>query len=115
MKDHGKIRAYVFEREEHICRCCRLRRADSMHELKSRGSGGKVSKRNSVAVCGDGVQGCHGFLQRYAITFYRGDDGAEGQLQFVPMTAVSADWMRVEIGQTVCSMPGSRNSELEAC
>lgn len=69
MKDNGKIRAFVFDREQDICRCCRLRRADSMHELRFRSLGGKVSKRNSVAVCGSGTTGCHGFLQSWQISW----------------------------------------------
>ncbi len=115
MKDRKPIREYVFEREQGICRCCRLRRADSLHELKSRGAGGKVSKRNSVAVDGDGVRGCHGMLQRYEIVYQRQDDGAEGLLQFCPKTQAAADHMRVKVGEWVCSLPGRRNEELETC
>lgn len=62
---HAEIRAYVFEREQHVCRCCRLRLAESMHELKSRGAGGKVSKTNSIAVCGTivgAVPSCHTYI-----------------------------------------------------
>jgi hypothetical protein len=48
------VRAYVFARERDICRICRKRPATSMHELQFRSCGGRVSKRNSVAACGDG-------------------------------------------------------------
>ena len=115
MKNTGKIRAYIFEREEHICRCCRIRAAASMHELLFRSLGGKVSKRNSVAVCGDGVQGCHGFLQRHAIAYRTGVEGAEGLVEFQPRSDQAAEWMRVTVDQWVASLPGSRNHELESC
>jgi hypothetical protein len=36
-------------------------------------------------------------------------------LQFMPKTQAAADWMRVKVGEWVCSMPGGRNEELEAC
>lgn len=118
MKDNGKIREYIFAREENWCRCCRLRPAESMHELISRGRGGKVSKRNSVAVCGTIVgteQCCHTYLQQAEIKWHEGPFGAEGLLRFIPTTQRSADWMRVPIEFNVCSMPGDRNNELEAC
>ena len=115
MKDNGKIRVYVFAREQEICRCCRLRRAESMHELKFRSQGGKVSKRNSVALCGDGVQGCHGFLQRHEIGWRSNEpQRAEDLLQFAPLTRAAADWMRVEKGLWIASMPGGRNEEMPA-
>ncbi len=118
MKDTNTIRAYVFAREENICRCCRLRRAESMHELLPRGRGGKVHKRNSVALCGKLVGTevcCHTFLQQAEIDYYATPLGAEGLLQFKPKTQAAADWMRVERDRWVCSMPGTRNDELEAC
>lgn len=118
MKDTGKIRSYVFAREGEWCRCCRLRPAASMHELIPRGRGGKVSKRNSIACCGQLVgteECCHTYLQQSEIKWSGGPDGAEGLLRFIPTTQKSADWMRVAIDFNVCSMPGDRNSELEAC
>lgn len=68
-KEIRAVRAYVFERERGICRCCGWMPAESMHELRPRSLGGKVSRDNSVAVCGDGVRGCHGKLQRHEITY----------------------------------------------
>lgn len=111
-RGNGAIREYVFEREQGMCRCCRCRRADSMHELLFRSLGGKVSKRNSVAVCGDGVRGCHGYLQRNEID-WQGD--AEERLSFQPLTKRAAEWMRIKLGLWIVSMPGNRNEELEAC
>src|SRR5215831_15209150 len=62
------IRQYVFARERNLCRCCRLRPAESMHEIVSRSIGGKVSRRNSIAVCGQlGTDKCHGMLQQKRI------------------------------------------------
>lgn len=109
MKDVSEIREFVFDREQGICRCCRIRRAESMHELRFRSLGGKVSKRNSVAVCGNGVEGCHGLLQRLQIDWH-GD--AQDLLQFKPKTDAAAEWMRVTVGTWVCSMPGGRNDEM---
>ncbi len=112
VKDNGKIRAYVFAREEGICRCCRLRAAESMHELRFRSLGGKVSKSNSVAVCGAlGTTGCHGYLQRNEID-WSGD--AQQRLSFQPNSKSAADWMRIKLGLWVMSMPGGRNEEMPA-
>lgn len=78
------VRAYVFEREKGICRCCGCMAAESMHEIVFRSQGGKVSPENSIAVCGDGVRGCHGRLQRHEITvrMHSKRKGAEGFLAF---------------------------------
>ena len=101
VKGVHEVRMYVFARERYRCRCCRLRTANSMHEIQFRSRGGKVSRKNSIAVCGDGVNACHGFLQRHEITVFIGFDGAEGDLKFTPTTQQSADWMRVKVGETV--------------
>ena len=79
-----EVRAYVFEREKGICRCCGYMAADSMHEIIPRSLGGEVSKENSIAVCGDGVRGCHSKLQRHEITvrMHSKRRGAEGFLAF---------------------------------
>src|SRR3954451_3813241 len=78
------VRAYVFAREREICRCCRFRPAESMHELRPRSLRGKVSRTNSVAVCGSGTTGCHGYLQANEIRWHGDWRGAEGTLMFVP-------------------------------
>jgi hypothetical protein len=36
-----------------------------MHECKPRSLGGDISIENSIAVCGSGTTGCHGFAQRH--------------------------------------------------
>lgn len=63
----AKVRAYIIARERNVCRCCRFRVGQSMHELLPRSRGGKISRTNSVWLCGDGVAGCHGLIQRYEI------------------------------------------------
>lgn len=117
MNARKPIREYVFDREQDICRCCRRRRAESRHELVPLGRGGKVSKKNCVAVCGQLVgteECCHTYLQQSEIKWSGGPDGAEGLLRFIPTTQRSADWMRVAIEFNVCSMPGGRNEEMPA-
>lgn len=111
-KDASGVRAYVFARERDICRCCRSRRAESRHELRFRSLGGKVTKANCVAVCGDGVQGCHGFLQRNEITYVAWGNGAEDSLTFQPMTARAREWMKLADGQVLLSAP-MRDCEFE--
>ncbi len=102
------VRAYIFARERDLCRCCRKRQAESMHELKFRSAGGKVSKANSVAVCGDGVRGCHGLLQRHQIDVY-GEHGsttdinAERTLTFHAVTLTAQEWLGVTQGQELIS------------
>lgn len=95
-KGVGEIRDYVFARERSVCRCCRKRRAESMHEIVFRSQGGKVSKKNSIAVCGDGVRGCHGLMQRHEISVTSYQLGAEGALSFWPRTGAAVDWLAVK-------------------
>lgn len=108
--DHvAKVRAYVFGRERSVCRCCRVRVAQSMHEIVSRGAGGKVSRVNSIAVCGQivgAVPSCHTYLQLREIevsTFAM--IGAEGVLTFIPTTKAAADWMKVKFNERIESAP----------
>jgi hypothetical protein len=71
VKERG-IKDQVLERDGWACRVCG-RRAESVHEIKPKGMGGSrtaVSLENSIAVCGDGVRGCHGKLQRYEVRVY---------------------------------------------
>ena len=89
-----EIRAYVFAREDGCCRCCGWRRPTSLHEVRFRSQGGKVSNANSIAVCGDGVRGCHGLLQRHEIKARFGRDrSADGWMAFRPKTDAAASWM----------------------
>lgn len=101
------IHDYVFGRERDICRICRSRPAESMHELRFRSLGGKRSKRNSVAACGSGTTGCHGYAQSNAIRYQFEDDaaGAEGVVIFTPHTRPAAEWMKLNIGQSIASGP----------
>jgi hypothetical protein len=115
-KKHGDhvsdVRAYVFGRERHICRCCRFRPAASMHEVKPKSLGGKVSRKNSVALCGDGVQGCHGFCQRHQIAVGASILGAEAELVFTPETESAAEWLRIKVGEQIVSPP-MQETEIE--
>jgi hypothetical protein len=103
-KGVGAIREYVFARERDICRCCRKRRAESMHEITFRSQGGKVSKKNSIAVCGNGTAGCHGYIQHHEIevgTDTRLGLGAEGTLAFVAKTRAAADYMAIQVNELI--------------
>ena len=105
-RDHvAEVRSYVFEREWGVCRCCRIRKAESMHELKPKSLRGKVSRTNSVAVCGSGTTGCHGYLQAHKIDWTGDKAGAEGILSFNPRTQQAAEWMRVRLHEWVESGP----------
>lgn len=101
----AEVRQYVFARERHVCRCCRFRMAESMHELRPKSLRGRVSKRNSIAVCGDGVRGCHGHLQRHEITFDVRTEGAEGGIYFMPRTEQARAWMKLGERHGVESLP----------
>jgi 5-methylcytosine-specific restriction endonuclease McrA len=85
------IRAAVFERDRFLCRCCGHRPAESMHEIRPRSLGGKVSMENSIASCGSGTTGCHGRLQSHRI-MAEGKD-ANKPLTFVPATNEAREWM----------------------
>lgn len=103
----AEVRVYVFARERDVCRCCRKRRAESRHELRFRSLGGKINRQNCVAVCGDGVQGCHGFLQRNEIAYAFAEPalGAESVVLFTVKSAAAADWMQIGQGIVLVSEP----------
>jgi hypothetical protein len=108
----SEVRSYVFQREQDTCRCCGWRPATSMHEIVGAGATGSrwkaTNKHNSIAVCGDGVRGCHGYLQRYEIvplqaTLASGVPGiapmltwvidAERPIRFEARTPAAMRWM----------------------
>ena len=102
----SEVREYVIGRERGRCRCCRKRLGESLHEIVFRSQLGKVSKANSVWVCGDGVRGCHGLLQRHQIEVYGvGYDTphAERTLVFRPVTLTAQEWLDVKPGQEISS------------
>lgn len=102
------VRGYVFARERDLCRCCRIRPAQSMHEIKPRSLGGKVSRKNSIATCGELVgteECCHTYLQTRQITVGSGILGAEAELYFTAETKGAADWMRIALGEQIESRP----------
>lgn len=101
------VRQYVFGRERDTCRVCRCRLAQSMHEIVSRGRRGKVSRKNSIAVCGQLGNGheCHGLCQRYEVVIEMPPEGAEGPLRCTAKTRAAADWLKVKVGETIESLP----------
>lgn len=104
-KSVSEVRAYVFARERNLCRCCRVRPADSMHEIRPRSLGGKVSRKNSVALCGSGTTGCHGLAQKHDVIIGTSILGAEAELIFTPMTPQAAEWLRIASGEQIESRP----------
>lgn len=99
------VRAYVFARERNICRCCRKRPATSMHEIVFRSQGGKISRHNSIAVCGDGTRGCHGFLQLHVIRVDARRRDAERNLLFVTTSGNAMDWLGIPLSTQFLSPP----------
>lgn len=106
-KERISVHDYVFARERYICRCCRLRRAESMHELQFRSLRGKASRTNSIAVCGAIAVGlnCHALLQHLEIDWTGGKTRAEGTLYFKPRTQTARDHLRVTDSQWIESLP----------
>ena len=99
------VRAYIIGRERNVCRCCRVRVGQSMHELLPRSLGGKVSRKNSVWLCGDGVWGCHGLIQRHEIKADYREHGAEGVIYFLPNTPQARDWLKLKNAERIESAP----------
>lgn len=99
MRREREIKRAIRERDHDLCRCCGWREAESVHELKPKGMGGSqtaVSFKNSIAVCGDGVRGCHGFLQRHEITFrFDRHRSADYWIAFRARTTAAADYMGI--------------------
>ncbi len=76
-----------------------------MHELISRSRGGKVSKANSIAVCGElGTVKCHGLLPRGEIAVL-GSGSAEQCLWFHPKSVAAAAWLKITVFQAIESEP----------
>lgn len=96
--DEIVIKAMVRVRDGHVCRVCG-RRAESVHEITSKGAGGQVSLDNSIAVCGllVGVQpSCHTYLQSGEIDV-RADTlnapvDANQPLVFIPLSPAARQW-----------------------
>lgn len=102
----AKIRAYVKGREREVCRCCRIRDGESSHELRFKSLGGKVSRTNTVYVCGQLVgstPSCHTYLQLNQIDYDVDERGAEGPILFTPKTRVAAEWLKVKLGEQIVS------------
>lgn len=99
------VRQYVFARERNLCRCCRIRPAESMHEIRPRSVGGKVSRKNSVALCGSGTTGCHGHAQGHRISIGGSILGAEAELVFTANNQAAAEHCRIKVGEQIVSRP----------
>lgn len=82
-KDRVAIKDAVFRRDGGRCRVCGAP-ATEMHELKSRGAGGKRSLYNSIAVCAFQGNHCHRLLQTKVITyrFWSESFGADSTITF---------------------------------
>lgn len=107
------VRTYCFARDCGICRCCRVREAESLHEIRPRSLGGKVTRQNSIALCGSGTTGCHGYCQSYRVRISGGPEMAEGTLVFTALNTTAARWLRIAVGASVES-PVLRPIETEA-
>lgn len=106
------VRLAVFDREGGRCRCCVTRAAESLHELKPRSLGGDVSTANSIALCGSGTTGCHGYLTRHEIAVsdlleLESPISALRPLRFSPKTPAARDWLSGVVSQDAQEAPGS--------
>lgn len=89
------IKTIVRIRDNHQCRVCG-RRAESVHEITSKGAGGEVSLANSISVCGllVGVEpSCHTYLQAGQIKVVTRPIDANQYLQFKATTAAARKWI----------------------
>lgn len=101
VRDAHEVRMYVFARERGVCRICRARRGESMHELRFRSLGGRINRRNSVWVCGSGTTGCHGFAQSLQVKYDMGPEGAEGPITFTACTVQAAEHLKIKVGESI--------------
>lgn len=64
-KNSGEMatRKLVAARSGGQCEMCGMARAESVHHRRKRSQGGPWSATNCVAVCGDGLRGCHGWIE----------------------------------------------------
>jgi 5-methylcytosine-specific restriction endonuclease McrA len=70
-REERQVKAAVRLRDGGRCRVCG-KPGESVHEIDPKGMGGSrtaVRLDNCITVCGDGVRGCHGRLQRCEIRF----------------------------------------------
>jgi hypothetical protein len=101
IREAHEVRMYVFARERGLCRICRCRRSESMHELRFRSLGVKIHIRNSVCVCGSGTTGCHGLAQTLQVKYIMGPEGAEGTITFTACTKAAADHLKIAVGEAI--------------
>jgi hypothetical protein len=64
VRDDRNIKAAIKARDHYACRCCGAKKGLDVHERKTRGSGGVVSRANSLTLCRPCHQLAHGgFIQ----------------------------------------------------
>lgn len=110
-----KLRAFIEEREENRCARCGqhvARDEDSIHHRVPRGRGGENSPFNLILLCGTGITGCHGWVEKNRRESYRlgylvktGEDPADiavwihGQGWAFP--TLGCFWLRISESLTV--------------
>lgn len=91
-----KLRALVEGRDKVCVRCgvAVPRDEDSLHHRIPRGRGGENAAVNLILLCGSGVSGCHGWVEKHRTAAYRlgylvptGIDPAD-----VPVTVAGRGW-----------------------
>lgn len=98
-----EVKQQVRIRDGFRCRVCR-RPMGSVHEIDPKGMGGSktaVRLENSIAVCGDGVAGCHGLMQRGEVVVVPADGAgidANGPLTFEVKTDAAMRWLALGQG-----------------
>lgn len=60
--DEKRTRNLLNTRSDGLCERCG-RQGHSLHHRRKRSAGGPYTLSNCVWVCGDGVQGCHGWIE----------------------------------------------------
>lgn len=70
------LKAEIKQRDGYQCRCCGRKDSLEVHERKTRGAGGIVSRENSLTLC----RLCHQLAQQYRIEI--DGDSCDGPLKF---------------------------------
>lgn len=94
------IKGQVFKRDGGKCRVCGAT-ATELHELHSRGAGGKRSIYNSIAVCDFRANACHAMLQTKVILYRLLSEsfGADSTIEFAMGTRTWLSKPSLTVGQ----------------
>jgi ribosomal protein S27AE len=94
-----KLRALVEMRDQACARCGVVvaRHEDSLHHRLPRGRGGENTAENLVLLCGDGVAGCHGWVEKHRTEAYN--------LGFLVKTGIDPLNVAVRLTGTVWAYP----------